>query len=265
MDNNSDKEIDLYVVIKNTLKFIIKNKWIVLTSILIGVLIAILQIKNNPKVYTNYYQSYFFVQSSFITEEVIHTLVNNLAYTYEDLDTKIYDAQLIKSIKEIKPVKELSIDGLRSNIRVIIDIAEPQDLNALIKLVKTNIEATEYYQLRHGLESKQYQQILALINTQLDSLGIDVNSTNIKNKLEEKSNNPEHFLAYIALIEKKQELENKLVFLDKALEFVPVEPVNKPINTTNKKVLTILGFSFLMFIVGIILSALMTFFKKVKS
>lgn len=263
MENSSNKEIDLYLVIKNILKFIVKNKWIVATFLVAGVVLGWFQIKNNPNKYTNYYQTQFYVKSTLIKDEVLHTLILNLSLNYQnETDT----STLANNILKIKPAKELSVDGLRSDIRVAVDLKNTQDSKELFAYFKKNIEKSEYYQLRYDTAYQQYKQLSMLLDVQLDSLNIDVNNPDLAAIITERTKDkPEQFITYLTIIEKKQTIENELRFLNQAIEFVAFEPVNKPISTRNKKVLTILGYSLMLFIVGIVISAIISFFKKIKS
>jgi hypothetical protein len=221
-----------------------------------------MQIKSNPEKYTNHYETQFYVKSTLIKDEVLHTLILNLSLNYIN-DTK---TNITNNIIRIKPTKELSVDGLRSDIRVAVKLKEPQAIEELLAYFKKDIEKSEYYQLRHDTAYQQYKQLSLLMDMQLDSLNIDINNPDLALLISNRSkNNPEEFLSYMALIEKKQTIENNLRLLNEAIEFVVFDPVNKPLSTFNIKVLTILGYSLLLFSFGILISAIIAFFKKNKS
>lgn len=262
-NENTVKEIDLYRVIKNALNFFLKNKIVLLSLFFIGVLLAVIQIVNTPEKYNNYYESNFLVQSSIISDEVLFTMIENLSFNYENLDEKKFDAEVLSSIKKIDPVKELSIDGLRSDIRVIVQMSKKQDIIHLTNLVKTQIESTEYYKTRFKIKNKQYEQVLTLIDKQLHFLKIDIDDKDLASSLYNRTKEePEQFLTYVELVEKKQQLELDIGLLNKSLEFIASEPVNELNKPINLMVLIILSYSFLLSIIGAIIIVIFNSIKR---
>lgn len=262
---SQDNEIDLFMLIKNCLGFLWRYKIMVALFLIGGALIGLYRIKSDPDTYVNYSQSSFYIECSFISDEAMHTIVSNLNFVFDKFDKKEYNQEIIKSVKEFTPVKELSIDGLRSDIRVIVDHRTPVNHTELMGFTAKYIASTDYYKRRYTMENERLNKITGLINSQMDSLGIDVEVSDLDAKLAQLSkNNPVNYMAYVNLIEKKQKLDEEITLLQKSIEFLPVNPANKPIDTMRLKILAIVGYSLLLFVAGISILAIFDTIKRIK-
>jgi cell division protein FtsB len=261
--NDIIKEIDLYFLLKKGAFFILKHKWVVLIFLTIGLFVGLFQVKNNPDRYENYYQSYFFIESSLMPIETLHTFINNLNFVYDEQQGEKVFPELLSEIKELTPVKELSVDGLRSSLRVFVDIKSPQELSDIMNLTSHYIESTAYFKLKYSVKMKELNKVLLLIIDQFKLLGVDLNDENLASVLEELSqSNPQNYLAYVSLVEKKTTLENEIAVLKNSLVYIPVYPENKLIDTSRNKIITYLGYTSLSLCVGLVLLVIVDLFKK---
>jgi len=250
---SEENELDLYVLIKSGIIFLLKFKWIVLIAFLIGALIGWFRIHQQPEIYTDYYQSEFYVKSSIITDEMTHTLIANLNESFDTYSNDKF-APLLAEIKDIKPVKELSIDGLRSNIRVRCNLKSEQAIDDIFSFMNDYIYSTDYYKNKLDSSQQQLVQIEKLIQLKFDLLNFDL-----------KGSNPTEFIGYLELVEKKQAVDKRLENLNNSLDFLAVEPVNKHIDTKQIKVLTLLGYGSLVLILTIFVLYIVSFFKRTAS
>jgi hypothetical protein len=265
-ENIITNEIDLYQSIKDGLFFLNKNKLILTTLFVFGVVLAYFQINKFPNNYRDYYQSDFYVNSSILTNEEVHTLTENLSFNYQKLDIKKYNAVLLSLIKSIDAKKELSIDGLRSNIRVEILLFKPQELDTLTNLIKNYVESADYYKLKHDSVYNQQKLILNLLNSKISDLGIDIYSDKLITQLKEKTNEDiKMYLNYVELVEKKTELDQNLARLDKGIVFLPIEPSNKLITTFKIQMLLFVGYGLLSTLLGVIVIIALDSLKKLKT
>ncbi|MCW8939055.1 MAG: hypothetical protein OQJ88_00260 [Flavobacteriales bacterium] len=236
-----ENEIDLFELLKSIFTFMFKNKWLLLLTLFLGAALGWFRVTQQPNIYTNYYQSTFYVKSSVITDEMLHTFIKNLN---EQLPT--VDNELTKVLKEVEPVKELSIDGLRSDIKIYVNYKEPVKNEAIINFLNDYLKGLSYYQLRVDSNIFYIKELQRIIKQKFDSLGIQLTNNDSKLHLNQLAkDNPTHFLAYVGLLEKYYDYEKQLVSYSNSLEFVPIEPTNNPISTTRKKMLTITGYGFL--------------------
>lgn len=253
-----DSEIDLYELIKSIVAFLLKNKWVLILALVLGATLGWFRVKQQPTIYTDYFQSTFYVKSAVITDEMLHTFINNLN---EQLPT--VDNELTKVLKEVEPVKELSIDGLRTDIKVYANYKEPVKNEVIFNFLGDYLKGLSYYQTRVDSNTFYLKELQHLIQQKFDSLGIQLNSSNVKKQTTQLlKDNPTDFLAYIGLLEKYYDYEKQLVSYSNSLEFVPIEPTNNPISTTRKKMLTITGYGLLFFVVVLFFLYGFTWVKK---
>lgn len=264
--SDSNDEIDLYQLIIKALLFLNKNKFVLVLLIILGSGLAYFQIKKSPDKYNDFYQTNFYVKSTLLTNEEVHTFIDNLSFEYQNLDSEKYNADIIFSIKGIDPKKELSIDGLRSDIKVEVLLSSPQKLDDLTKLVQSYIESTDYYIFKHDSIFSQQELILNLLNSKLLDLGFDIYDAELATQLKEKANDDvKLYLEYIKLVEKKTEADLKLATLEKSIQFLPVEPTNKLIDTFRLKMLLCVGYGFVLTILGIVVLIALNFLKQLKT
>jgi hypothetical protein len=196
----------------------------------------------------------------------VHSLTENLSYDYQNLDVKKYSADLLLSIKDIDPKKELSIDGLRSDIKVEVLLFKPQELRGLTSLIKTYIESTDYFILKHDSLYSQQKLIVNLLNSKLLDLGLDIYNDKLATQLKEKTNEDiELYLQYVELVEKKTEADKNLATLEKSIAFLPLEPSNKLITTFKLQMLLFVGYGLLSTLLGVIVIVSLNFLKKLKT
>lgn len=240
-----ENEIDLFELIKLIMAFMLKNKWVLLLSVILGAALGWFRVKQQPEIYTDYFQSTFYVKSSVITDEMLHTFIDNLN---EQLPT--IDNELVKVLKEIEPVKELSIDGLRTDIKVYANYKQPVENELIFKFLGDNLKGLDYYQTRVDSNTFYIKELQGIIEQKFDSLGVRLTNNDSKIQLNQLAkDNPTDFLAYVGLLEKYFDYEKQLKSFSNSLEFVPIEPINNPISTTRKKVLTVGGYAVLFFVV----------------
>lgn len=253
-----ENEIDLFELIKSIIAFMLKNKWVLLLSLVLGAATGWFRMKQQPNTYTDYYQSTFYVKSSVITDEMLHTFIKNL-----NEQLPIVDNELTKVLKEVEPVKELSIDGLRTDIKVYANYKDPVKNEVIFNFLSDYLKGLSYYQIRVDSNTFYIKELQHIIEQKFDSLGIRLTNNDSKIQLNQLAkDNPTDFLAYVGLLEKYYDYEKQLVSYSNSLEFVPIEPINNPISTTRKKMLIVIGYGLLCFVIALFFLYGFTWVKK---
>ncbi len=175
---NGESEIDLYELIKSIFTFMFKNKWLLLLALFLGAALGWFRVKQQPNIYTNYYQSTFYVKSSVITDEMLHTFIKNL-----NEQLPIVDNELTKVLKEVEPVKELSIDGLRSDIKIYVNYKEPVKNEVIINFLGDYLKGLGYYQTRVDSNTFYIKELQHIIEQKFDSLGVRLTNNDAKIQL----------------------------------------------------------------------------------
>tara|TARA_B100000809_G_C15139822_1_gene532573 strand:+ start:5061 stop:5852 length:792 start_codon:yes stop_codon:yes gene_type:complete len=261
--NTEKDEIDLYLLLRKGVMYLIKNKLILFGFLILGFGIGYFRVKENPDKYNNFYLSHFYIESNTVSQEMLFVLINNLNFEFEKISKTRFDSELIEEIKSIEAVKELSIDGLRSNLRVDVETRSPLGYDFILELTSFHIKSAEYFTQKSNVKKEDLIKVLSLLDSELDSLGLNLGSDNLSQIVKKLSaNKPQNYLAYVNLVEKKISLEREVDSLNDSLKFIPVEPKNKFITTTRLQVLTCLGYSMLMILIGLFVLQVKAIIKK---
>ena len=212
MTNNND-EIDLIELFKNIYSFIKKNKWILIITFILGTGLGYYQSSQKAKKSKDIYRSQFIVNSPFISGNEIYMIGRNLSYNLDKSNSDKITSEVLNSIEEIECTKDVIVEGDEPEVNIVFKTNKSLDINKLIDLVSEKIKLNKHFDINYKLEVQHNNELLKLLNKRLSEV--------------EEEKDSKQFLAYIELLEKKQNLEKKIGLIENPIQFYPIAPLNK--------------------------------------
>ena len=245
MTNNND-EIDLIELFKKIHVFIKKNKWVLILVFILGSAIGYYQSSKKAKKSKDIYRSQFIVDSPFINNNEIYMIGRNLSY---NLDSNKTSSELLNSIDEIECLKQVNVEGEEPEVNMVFKTTQSLDVNKLIDFVKEEIKLNKNFDKNYKLEVQHQNELLELLNKELSEVK------------EEKDS--KQFLAYIELLERKQNLEKKMALIENPIQCYPIEPLNLLEPAAKLSVFIMLGYGLILSFLSVMIILLLRFIKLV--
>lgn len=248
MTNNND-EIDLVELFKKIYVFIKKNKWVLITVFILGSVLGYCQTSKKAKKSKDIYRSQFIVESPFISGNEIYMIGRNLSYNLDQSESAKNTSEVLNTIDEIECTKDVVTEGEEPEVNMIFKTTQSLDVNKLIDFVKEEIKINKNFDKNYRLEVQQQNELLKLLNKELSEVK------------EEKDS--KQFLAYIDLLEKKQNLEKKMGSIENPIQCYPIAPLNLLEPATKFSVFVMLGYGLILTLFSAMIILLLRFIKLV--
>lgn len=260
MTNNND-EIDLVELFKKIYVFIKKNKWVLITVFILGSVLGYYQTSKKAKKSKDIYRSQFIVESPFISGNEIYMIGRNLSYSLDQSESAKNTSEVFNTIDEIECTKDVVTEGEEPEVNMIFKTTQSLDVNKLIDFVKEEIKLNPNYKANYSLETQHYNQLLSLLNQQINTL-FDEKELTDKTSIDSKKDS-EQFLAYIELLEKKQNIEKKMKLIKNPIQCYPIAPLNLLEPATKFSVFVMLGYGLILTLFSAMIILLLRFIKLV--
>ena len=235
MENN---EIDLWELILIGLGFFKKNKPIIISFFLLGLLFSISNFFTHPLEFKPFYKKDFIVASSITSSDILCDIINGIPPALTNLP----------KFRNLKG-KVLMNNNKETRIDFTMELYEKKDADSLLHSITTYVDSIDSLREKFELGKKQKQQLLSLVKRKIAECDSSKKQTG--------------YSEYLELIEKKQAIEKELT-LDKIVDFIEVNPDFVFIKNIRSGILNILGYSFLGLVIGFFTAYFVPFIKKEK-
>lgn len=276
---NNEQEIDLVELLIKIYKFIIKRKWLLLSSCIIGLTLGAISITRNPSKYKAFYKKNYISLSSSVSKETLAELINGLHENFPP-NPSINDLNHLSSLLNLpiditKTFKNISIttdytnEKYNGGVKFTIEVFDKEKFDTITNSIIYYIDSNPYVKERYELLIKQQSELLSLINKkikELDSCNINcykhqtIPSSNASITFNE---NLKEF-NYVQLYQQKQLIEKELQLDKTNLYFIST---NSPIAFVSNKpiiIVTIAGYGLLGIIIGVIIGIIPKVRKSLK-
>jgi hypothetical protein len=254
--NNTNTEIDIEKIIRNSFVFYKNNKWIITTFFVFAFVFSLYNLKRNPQKYRTFYKKNILVKSSFVSNEIIHNLLKPIELSSNSGNIKSFAPQLGISYSLLKDFRSLNIelesDHENSILKLSLEGYTIQCIDSFINGLAFYLNSVDYLEFKHSFEMKQRAQLLKVVNGQIEKLEKTKDLSTISLHEESNSNRKNDYLQNVELYEKKLKLEKEL--LDKPIDFIKVQTPYIAINNLKAGIIYVIGISFLGILIGVLLS-----------
>jgi hypothetical protein len=245
MEKNDYIEIDLLEILNKSIKHIREQRKILYASVFLSLTAALFYIYLKPEKYMTTYEkqvSYSVIPR--VKIEVKQT-IEMLCLIFEDNTAKEYLAnQLNIPVSTLKKIKNVKLNNSIDNefsmlINITIEGEDEQAIDTIANCIETYVLTNRYVKTRTEKQVIRNKALLSLVNNKiayLDSSLFSQNnkvSSNTTSELQFAYTNSLNQMNYVELIDKKQELEEKI-----SDEETPIQSIN----SESEQLLRVSGF-----------------------
>jgi hypothetical protein len=278
MENNSAAiDFDVIKIIAGWSAFLKKWKVLILIFIFLGMLYSIFNFFKNPLKFKSYYRTDYVLQSSVVQQDVLNEILSDFELKLNDGSADItqlasemgISPEVLRTFKSIKVHKDPAglVPSIPFGLKVDIEVLDKSKIEMLLQGIERYITSNAYFKSRYALMKDQNVQLLSAINKQLseiDSLKRSGQAVLTQNPVKFMINRESEYVSYVELMEKKLEVEKKLLLLT-PIEFIVKNTSLNYVNNTLYNILNILGYSFVGMFLGIFIAFIFNLFSKIKS
>lgn len=271
--SNNDNEVDLLEILALFISFLSRSFKVITSCFVMGILMGFFYFfVINPPQARFYFRKSTTVQSNQIPDNMMIEIINSIALKLKEEPAAVKNQMLADglglSLKVVNELRSISAHLTSAGLMEInIEAYDKQAVDSLIKGVEYYVLMNEYIKSRANFYRSQRIKLLAVLDGLIDGAKnnkiensdfYESNASLIKLFSGRKSG----FWNYLDLIELRQKNERELTF-SRELDFVIT---NNPIETFDiykefyKK---ILGVGFFGIVIGITISFLLHYFKKI--
>ncbi len=207
MENNTD-EIDVIELLRKCFTFVKKNIWLLLIVFVLGTALGYYKVKQRSHPSNAYYRTQFIVSSDFLSSNQIYAegrALSAMILKGEDSDA------LLSKIKHLEVTKDV-VEGQEPEVNMVFETNESVSVNSFEELIVKKIKANENFKQNFSLANRYYTEQLTLLK------GIET---------ENEQTSAEQVLEKLELLDKKKELDSKMIRLQKPVQCMPIAPKNK--------------------------------------
>ena len=251
--NNSDSEIDLFNLLLKLLKFIKKNKKVIIAFFLLGIIIGGINYFRKASENKIIYEKTYLAESAVASSEVIVGIINSIGFKNEfpENDLDLLSDKLGLSISVLESIKNISAElqstGTESSvIKLKIEWSDKNHIDSIVHGITYCINSMDYVKKRYDIDRKQQSQLISIIDNKINYYdeGLGLNKISDSEKILKQLVGKDEVLNYMELIDRKQKLEKQMSLLN-SIEFIASSEA-KIIERPSKKndIIKVLGFGF---------------------
>lgn len=247
MADNND-EIDVVELLQNCYSFIKTNKWLLLVVFVLGSGLGYYKVKQRSDASNAYYRTQFIVHSDFVDNNTIYMAGRTLAFDVLDSDEKNED-ELLAKINHLECTKDIVLEGQEPEVNMVFETSASIPVEKLSQLITSRIENDATFKQNFELAQQHYSKQMSLLSK--------------NDQQESQLTDPKEILAQVKLMEKKQELEMKMLQLKNPVQCMTVAPTNKLYEAPKFSIVLMLGYGVILSIFAGLVVWGIGFLKKV--